>query len=153
MPKINIVTKKTNYAPGDTISGSVDLTLKKPVKARELSISLIGEYKTTRTTRQIRVPLERIRVVPRGMSDLSRLCQMSDAFTESAPKYDAKKTQETVRICQSKQQLDGENEYSEERQYHFEIKLREDTPTGQSGGICWLNSIFPAGRTSARRLI
>ena len=46
--KINILIQRTNYAPGDTISGNVVLTLKKPVKARELSISLIGEQKSTR---------------------------------------------------------------------------------------------------------
>jgi hypothetical protein len=46
--KIDIAIQKTNYAPGDTISGNVALTLKKPVQAREVSISLIGEQKTTR---------------------------------------------------------------------------------------------------------
>ena len=46
--KINITIQRTNYAPGDTISGNVVLTLKKPVKAREVSISLIGEQKNTR---------------------------------------------------------------------------------------------------------
>ena len=45
--KINIAIQKTGYAPGDTISGNVALTLKKPVKAREVSISLIGEQKST----------------------------------------------------------------------------------------------------------
>jgi hypothetical protein len=46
--KINIAIQKTGYAPGDTISGNVALTLKKPVKARGVSISLIGEQKNTR---------------------------------------------------------------------------------------------------------
>jgi hypothetical protein len=46
--KINIAIQKTGYAPGDTISGNVALTLKKPVRAREVSISLIGEQKNTR---------------------------------------------------------------------------------------------------------
>ena len=45
--KINIVIPKAHFVPGDTISGSVALMLKKPVKAREVSISLIGEQKTT----------------------------------------------------------------------------------------------------------
>ena len=45
--KINIVIPKAHFVPGDTISGSVALTLKKPVKAREVNISLIGEQKTT----------------------------------------------------------------------------------------------------------
>jgi len=46
--KIDIAISKTNFAPGDKISGNVMLTLKKPVKAREASISLIGEQTTTR---------------------------------------------------------------------------------------------------------
>ena len=48
--KIDIVIPKAHYAPGDIISGRVFLTLKKPVKAKQLCISLIGELKTT--TRQ-----------------------------------------------------------------------------------------------------
>lgn len=47
--KINMTVQKTNYAPGDTISGNVALTLKNPVQAREVSISLIGEQLMTRT--------------------------------------------------------------------------------------------------------
>ena len=46
--KINIAIQRTGYAPGDTISGNVALTLKKPVRARGVSISLIGEQKDTR---------------------------------------------------------------------------------------------------------
>ena len=46
--KINISIQRTNYAPGDTISGNVALALKKPVKAGQVSISLIGEQKNTR---------------------------------------------------------------------------------------------------------
>jgi hypothetical protein len=46
--KIDIIIPKTNFSPGDKISGNVVLTLKKPVKAREVSISLIGEQTTTR---------------------------------------------------------------------------------------------------------
>jgi len=45
--RINIIIQRTGYAPGDTISGNVTFTSKKPVKARELSISLIGEQQTT----------------------------------------------------------------------------------------------------------
>jgi len=45
--KINISIQKTIYAPGDIISGNVSLTVKKPVNARELSVSLIGERKST----------------------------------------------------------------------------------------------------------
>jgi len=46
--KINIALQRTGYAPGDTISGNVALILKKPVRARGVSISLIGEQKNTR---------------------------------------------------------------------------------------------------------
>jgi len=46
--KINIAIQRTGYAPGDTVSGNVTLTLKKPVRARGVSISLIGEQKNTR---------------------------------------------------------------------------------------------------------
>ena len=46
--RINIAIQKSHYAPGDIISGNVSLTLKKPVKARGVSISLIGEQITTR---------------------------------------------------------------------------------------------------------
>jgi len=43
--KIDVSIQKFHYAPGDTISGDVALTLKKPVKARGMSISLIGTGK------------------------------------------------------------------------------------------------------------
>lgn len=46
--KINISIQKPHYAPGDIISGDIKFELKKPVKAREVSISLIGEQKSTR---------------------------------------------------------------------------------------------------------
>ena len=49
--KIDIAIQKSHYAPGDIVSGNVALTLKRPVKARELSISLIGEYKVAGDTR------------------------------------------------------------------------------------------------------
>jgi hypothetical protein len=43
--KITTSIQKTSYAPGDVITGNVALILKKPVKAREVSISLIGTGK------------------------------------------------------------------------------------------------------------
>jgi len=48
---IIISLQKFNFLPGETISGSVALTVKKPVKAREMSITLIGEQKVTRQVR------------------------------------------------------------------------------------------------------
>jgi len=47
--KIQVNIPGTDYAPGDSISGEVALTLKKPVKADGMSISLIGEQKVTRS--------------------------------------------------------------------------------------------------------
>jgi hypothetical protein len=99
--KIDIAIQKLNYAPGDTISGNVALTLKKPVKAREVSISLIGEHKITQTTPQVGSMM--------GGGGMS----MST-------------TTKTVRIYDFKQQLDSEKEYSQGREYHFEIKIPGD---------------------------
>ncbi len=45
--KIEVAIPKTHFAPGDTISGKVTLTVKKPVAAKEVSITLIGERTTT----------------------------------------------------------------------------------------------------------
>jgi hypothetical protein len=100
--KINIAIQKTYYTPGDIISGDVSLSLKKPVKAREVSISLIGEHKTTQTTPRV------------GGSMGGGGMSMST-------------TTKTVRIYDFKQQLDSEKEYSQGREYHFEIKIPADT--------------------------
>jgi hypothetical protein len=94
--KINITIQKTHYAPGDIISGNVALTLKKPVKAREVSISLIGEQITTRGG---------------GI--------MGGGQTST--------TTQRMRIYDFKQQLDSEKEYSQGREYRFEIKIPTDT--------------------------
>ena len=99
--KINIAIQKGHYAPGDIISGDVALTLKKPVKAREVSISLIGEHKITETNPRVGGPM--------GGGGMS----MST-------------TTKTVRIYDFKQQLDSEKEYSEGREYPFEIKIPAD---------------------------
>ncbi|MFH1510588.1 MAG: hypothetical protein ABIF10_02765 [Candidatus Woesearchaeota archaeon] len=45
--KIEIQMDNYNYAPGDTINGNVTLSLKKPLQGKELSISLLGEQKTS----------------------------------------------------------------------------------------------------------
>jgi hypothetical protein len=65
--KIDISIPKTDYAAGDTIIGTVALTLKKPVKADEMSISLIGEQLVTRRastgrSNQPTTTTERIRI-------------------------------------------------------------------------------------------
>jgi hypothetical protein len=100
--KIDIAIQKSHYAPGDVISGDVALTLKKPVKAREVSISLIGEHKTTQTTPRVGGAMS-----GGGMSTST--------------------TTQTVRIYDFKQQLDSEKEYSQGREYRFEIKIPADT--------------------------
>jgi len=100
--KINIAIQKTYYAPGDIISGDVALTLKKPVKAREVSISLIGEHKSTQTTPGV-------------------------GGTMGGGGMSMSTTTKTVRIYDFKQQLDSEKEYSQGREYHFEIKIPADT--------------------------
>jgi hypothetical protein len=44
--RINITLDRTYFNPGDIISGSITLTLKKPVEARSISVSMIGEYRS-----------------------------------------------------------------------------------------------------------
>ena len=100
--KINIALQKTHYTPGDIISGDVSLTLKKPVKAREVSISLIGEHKSTQTAPQV-------------------------GGTMGGGGMSMSTTTKTVRIYDFKQQLDSEKEYSQGREYHFEMKIPADT--------------------------
>ena len=115
--KINISIQRTNYAPGDIISGDVALTLKKPVKAREVSISLIGEHRTTQTTPRI-------------------------GGTMGGGGMSTSTTMNTVRIYDFKQQLDSEKEYSQGGEYRFEIKIptdilgmRPQTPEGKLGQV------------------
>lgn len=104
--KIDIAIGKTNYVPGDTISGSVALTLKRPVKARGVNISLIGERKVTQTTARAGGP--------RGGGGMST-------------------TVKTVRVYDFNQQLDTEKEYSQGGEYHFEIKIPADILAARSG--------------------
>ncbi|MCW1296386.1 MAG: hypothetical protein OH319_01760 [Candidatus Parvarchaeota archaeon] len=40
---IDVVVEKYNYSPGETIKGKVILKLKKPTKAKQLKVALIGE--------------------------------------------------------------------------------------------------------------
>lgn len=104
--KISVAIQKSHYAPGDIISGNVALTLNKPVKAREVNISLIGEHQTTQTATRVGGP-----VTGGGMS------------TSTATK--------TMRIYDFKQQLDGEKEYSQGGEYRFEIKIPSDIMGGR----------------------
>ena len=90
--KIEVAISKTHFAPGDTISGKVALTLKKPVKAKEVSISLVGEQTTTRGG---------------GLAGGER-------------------KEQKERFYNFKVSLDGEKEYSQGREYPFEIKIPAD---------------------------
>jgi hypothetical protein len=125
--KIDMSIQKTRYIAGDTISGSVTLTLNKPVKAREMTISLIGEYKTTVIKRRDLV-LGSSRLGG-SLRDRSRGMLMSDATRKSAPQYELRKSEKTVNICGFNQQLDGEIEYSQLKEYRFRIKVTTDMPT------------------------
>jgi len=95
--RIEVAVQKTHYAPGDVVSGVVTLSLKKPIRAREASISLIGEQITTqaRTT-------------------------MSGGQTSMGPE------QQRSRVYDFKQRLDGEKEYGPGQEYSFEIKIPAD---------------------------
>jgi hypothetical protein len=117
--KINIAIQKTYYAPGDIISGDVALTLKKPVKAREVSISLIGEQLIT-----------------------SRQKESGWGITGGGIGYSSSSSAQAKRerIYDFKLPLDSEREYSEGREYRFEIKIpadilgmRPQTPEGKLG--------------------
>ena len=104
--KINISIPKTNYVPGDTISGNVSLTLKKPVKAREVSVSLIGEQITTGGGG----------TVGSGGGRTWGKGTVSGGHGST----------EIERVYNFKQQLDGEKEYSEGREHQFEMKIPAD---------------------------
>lgn len=43
--KIKLNLEKHNFKPGETITGNISLNLKKPVKARDITVSLIGRIK------------------------------------------------------------------------------------------------------------
>jgi hypothetical protein len=105
--KIDITIQKTNYAPADLISGNVVLGLRAPVKAREVSISLIGEQWV----------VSRYEESSRGIS-LGGIGGGKSTSTNKQKK----------RIYDFKQLLDGEREYTGEREYRFEIKIPLDIP-------------------------
>jgi hypothetical protein len=116
--EIDISVQKTRYAPGDTISGSVNLTLKKPVEAREMTLSLVGEYTTKLSGRQGLVP----------GAEKAQKWSISEWKTTSEPMQDVKTQNVGVRICAFKEQLGGEGEYSQSRRYDLRIKIPADTP-------------------------
>ena len=108
--RINISIQKTNYGPGDTISGNVALTLKKPVKAKEVSISLIGEE-----------------ISMGGGGTVGWGGGRTSGKTWGGGTMGGSGASPTIqRVYDFKQQLDGEKEYSEGREYQFEMKIPGD---------------------------
>jgi len=47
--KMTLMLEQYNFFPGETIKGKITLNMKKPKKARELTVALIGERKERRT--------------------------------------------------------------------------------------------------------
>ncbi|MFH1545006.1 MAG: hypothetical protein ABIE23_02870 [archaeon] len=47
--KIEIILEKYNFRPGETIKGKLSLTLKKPIKARQLRVEFVGLKTSTST--------------------------------------------------------------------------------------------------------
>jgi len=126
--KIDIVVQKFNYAPGDIISGNVALVLKKPVNAREMNISLIGEQLMTNTQDIRRKGLimgdgAMSEGIMRPMGPMMRRRRGSEGIMIGASR-EKSTTTEGVRVYDFKQQLDSEKEYSGGREYYFfEIKI------------------------------
>jgi hypothetical protein len=126
--KINIAIQKFNYAPADTISGNVALTLKRPVKAREVSISLIGEQLVTNTqgTSRKGIMMGDGEMREGMMRPMMRRRRGSEGITIGARSEKSTMT-ERVRVYDFKQQLDGEKEYSQGQEYYFfEMKIPKD---------------------------
>jgi hypothetical protein len=111
--KIDIAIQKTDYAPGDVISGNVALILKKPVNAREVSISLVGTAWVTTYS---------------GTTTSSGVGIAPGAGITLGGGKSSSSWKERKRIYDFKQQLDSEKEYSEAREYRFEIKIPADIP-------------------------
>ena len=139
--KIDIAIQKTNYAPGDTISGNVALTLKKPVKAKEVSISLIGEEITT--------------------GGGGKVGWGGGRTSGGVGTMGGSRSTKIERIYDFKQQLDSEKEYSQGGEYHFEIKIPADIlgmgpqmPEGRLGQVLKVVQTAAAmtGTISRRRL-
>jgi hypothetical protein len=126
--KIDIAIQKFNYAPGDTISGNVALTLKKPVKAREVSVSLVGEQLITHTQDMSR---RGIIMGEGGMNEgimrpIMSKNRGSEGITIGARSEKSTMT-DRVHVYNFKQQLDSEKEYSRGPEYYFfEMKIPAD---------------------------
>jgi hypothetical protein len=119
--KIDISIQKTSFAPGDTISGSIDLTLKKAVKAREISISLIGEDDITVSLPGVTDP-----TVYRGTGMMGGL-MMGGTVLRRRSWARGTTTKRTVRTYDLKQCLGNEKEYREGQECcSFGMKIPSD---------------------------
>ena len=141
--KIDVTIQKTRYAPGDTISGNVALTLKKPVNAREVNISLIGEQITTGGGGKVGWG--------GGRTSSSGVGMMGGGAGST----------NIERIYDFKQQLDSEKEYNQGGEYRFEIGIPADIlgmgpqmPEGKLGQVLKVAQTAAAitGAIPSRRL-
>ena len=126
--KIDVVIQKFNYAPGDSISGNVTLVLKKPVNAREMNISLIGEQLITSTQDIRRNGL----IMGDGARSRGTMMPMTGRRRGRegimiGTRSEKSTATEYVRIYDFKQQLDTEKEYGPRQEYYFfELNIPKD---------------------------
>ncbi len=123
--KIEIVLSNYNYSPGDTINGKLNLIIKKPIKADELNIRLVGK---------------RIDKNYRSGFNTTRNSRTS--------------TSSTSYIYDFKQPIEGAKEYQpgQELSYDFQIKIPKNlltTPeiTGVMGALAGTAQLLSGVRT------
>jgi hypothetical protein len=121
--KIEVSIPKNHFAPGEIISGTVKLTIKKPVTARGVNISLIGEHIAVRTS---------------GM--------VSGGHMRSSTH------REKRRVYEFKQDLDGEKEYTTGGDYNFEIPIPADI-LGIQGGTPEVSGALGMGMKMAQQAL
>ncbi len=103
--KIGISISKYNFSPGDTIEGAISLNVKKPTKAKAVTIRLVGQQKTTRTTN-----------MPNTTNNFGAMQQQM----------------RTAYIYDFKQPLDGEKDYNGDYNYNFQIKIPQNILGGMN---------------------
>ncbi|MFH1102089.1 MAG: hypothetical protein V1726_08670 [Methanobacteriota archaeon] len=98
--KITLSLEKFDYKPGDNIKGTVTLNLKKPTKARNLTVSLIGRVTEKTQGTSVRV-------------------------SGGSPRVHSSSQTRTFDIYNFAMPLEGEKEYSEGT-YPFDMKIPEN---------------------------